>query len=277
METESPIGIRRPFHRIWRMPTARSGGAADPYQLIQNTYYAGNVSRYFNAFILLTKDLRDLYQYIEPDDQNNDTYSHRLQQLLVRASIEVEANLKAILIANKYESGRSNYDGSMKLDMKDYQLVNGSHRLSSYEVGIADWQGEGIVRQPFKVWSSDPKGTPQWYSAYNAVKHDRVDSFHRATLFNATEAIAGLAVLIAAQFYRFDPTPSPPVLGLGIQNSEGPLARMEFIAGAYFQVRFPTDWEENENYDFNFQEWDELVAMGDPFADYKYPAPPKRR
>jgi len=58
--------------------------------------YATDPRHYVRAFQLLQQDVLDLFSYVEPSDKNLQTYSHRIQQLLMRACVEVEANLTAI-------------------------------------------------------------------------------------------------------------------------------------------------------------------------------------
>ena len=63
--------------------------------------FARDPQHYVGAFLLLQRDLLSLFDYIEPADANLGTYSHRIQQLLMRACVEVEANLTAVLVENR--------------------------------------------------------------------------------------------------------------------------------------------------------------------------------
>jgi hypothetical protein len=55
--------------------------------------------------------------------------------------------------------------------------------------------------EPFKGWSAaGSTKTLPWYDAYNAVKHDRQNEFHRGTLLHTIEAVCGCAVMTFAQF-----------------------------------------------------------------------------
>ena len=58
--------------------------------------------QYIRAFLLIQKDLLELFDYVEPADQNLDCYSYRIHELHMRACIEVEAHCKAILSENNY-------------------------------------------------------------------------------------------------------------------------------------------------------------------------------
>lgn len=50
--------------------------------------------------------------------------------------------------------------------------------------------------QPFKNWSPNPAyNSPDWWSPYNRVKHERLENFRDANLKNVANALAGLYIL----------------------------------------------------------------------------------
>ena len=65
--------------------------------------FAESPEHYVRAFLLLQKDLHDLFDYVEPADTNLQCFSYRIHALLLRACVEVEANCKAILKENGYK------------------------------------------------------------------------------------------------------------------------------------------------------------------------------
>lgn len=50
------------------------------------------------------------------------------------------------------------------------------------------------VLQPYKGWVTGP---PEWWSAYNSLKHDRLNNYEVATYTNAALALAGLHQLMS--------------------------------------------------------------------------------
>jgi hypothetical protein len=245
------MSITRPFRR-----TARPRAPDNKYflhRLVHHPKFAINPGHYVRAFGIIQQDFQKLIEYIEPADENEKAFSFRIHELLVRTSIEVEANLKAILLENGYAKQRD-------LKMKDdYLKVERSHRLSAFRVQMPFWRGVKSERTPFSAWAN---GQPlPWYQDYNAVKHDRNREFPKATFASLVDAISGLAVVLSAQFVRqsFIPTDR---MSWAIET--------EFVPaiGDFFQVRFPTDWPQNEWYELG----DELALMGevDPFANYPY-------
>src|SRR4051812_47126309 len=93
--------------------------------------WAEEPSAFTRAFALLQEDLLTLFEYVEPADQNRDTYSLRTYELLLRTCTEVETNFKAIFEANGYKRRR--------VDMKDYWKIGRSHFLYDYDVRVHDW------------------------------------------------------------------------------------------------------------------------------------------
>jgi len=53
----------------------------------------------------------------------------------------------------------------------------------------------GLTLKPWDNWSN-PKGVPDWWTAYNKVKPHRHSDFHQGNLQNALNAVAGLFVMV---------------------------------------------------------------------------------
>lgn len=226
-------GIKWPYKRTCRQ-FIDGGYGTSAY--LSHKDFAQNPEQYIRPFLLIQKDLQLLFDYIEPSDRNLDCFSYRILELLIRTCIEVEANCKAILVENGYAK-------SARLTMKDYKKIDVSHRLSSYEIGLPVWSGTKKIRHPFKNWSNGD--SLNWYSAYNATKHDRYKEFARASLDHLIDAVCGLVALLSAQFWTEDLVAREIVLA-----AEGSPDGMDTAIGEYFRVRFPTDWPEFERYDF---------------------------
>ncbi len=88
---------------------------------ITHPKFAQSSDQYVCSFVLLLRDLQELFDYVEPSDTNLKCYSYRIYELLVRACIEVEANCKAILLENGYKKEDD-------LNMNDYKKVEKTHR-----------------------------------------------------------------------------------------------------------------------------------------------------
>lgn len=246
------MSILKPFRRTCRQfsdgaysNTGRTGYVCHPK-------FASSPEHYIRAFLLIQKDLIELFDYIEPSFKNLDCYSYRVHEILMRVCIEVEANCKAILAENAYRRlGDWN--------MRDYKKLNATHHLASYQISFPLWHGDLSVRRPFSEWQSGT--TLAWHDAYNATKHDRYKEFERANFRHLTDAVAGLVALLASQFHTFDFSKTDYLLAWG--PSDG----FEVALGNYFLVKFPDDWTAHEKYEFD---WSTLSSDADPFQNLQF-------
>jgi len=226
--------------------------------------YATDPRHYVRAFLLIQQDLHELFSYVEPSEANLGTYSHRIQQLLMRTCIEIEANFTAILLDNGYAKAVS----GTNLNMGDYKLIDLSHRISAYHVRIPGWKGACDTRQPFASWSINQPLT--WYRAYNISKHNRHENFQLATFDALIDAFCGLNILLSAQFMDEEYSPGSKSIAPegGCYTYEG-VDGMEPSIGSMLRIRFPIDWPAEERYDFT---WSSLSSQEDPFGNFDYAA-----
>jgi len=220
------MSINRPYRRTCRqfVNGSYTEGGRSGYILHPN--YAQSPEHYIRAFLIILKDLQELFDYIEPADKNLTCYSYRILALLLRACVEIEANCKAILKENGFSK-------SGDWNMNDYKKLEKTHFLSSYKVKVPNWNGDSETRSPFLAWS---KGDPlPWYQAYNNTKHDRHSAFEEATFEHLINACCGLLVLLSAQFETNDFSPGDALLSVG-----GPRDGMESGIGGFFRVKFPS-------------------------------------
>lgn len=215
--------------------------------------FAQSPDLYVRAFKVILKDLRELFDYVEPSAINLQCYSYRIHALLLRACVEVEANCKAILKENGYKK-------SGRWDINDYKKINTTHCLSSYEVKVPYWNGTGDIRSPFSGWSDG--GSLAWYKAYNETKHDRHAEFEKATFEHLLDACCGVQVLLSAQFYTNDFSPGDTLFAL-----EGPADGTESGIDGFFRVKYANDFPLDMRYDFD---WVKLKHDPDPFQEYDY-------
>lgn len=245
--------VNRPYRGTCRQFTDGSYTEGGRWEYMVHPKFAQSPEHYVRAFLLLLKDLQELFDYVEPADKNLSCYSYRIHALLLRACVEVEANCKAILKENGYTK-------SGDMNMGDYKKINTTHRLSSYQVKMPNWNGVNDLRSPFLAWAN---ATPlPWYQAYNTTKHDRYASFEEATFEHLIDASCGVLVLLSAQFETNDFSPGDTLLAFSGRSD-----RMEVGIGGYFTVKFPDDWPDEMRYEFD---WQKLKNEGDPFQTIDY-------
>ena len=205
--------LNKPYYRITR--PNKSGRWVNH---IENTYILDN--RYVDdrfspirVFHILASDLLKAFEFIEPCDDNRETYSHRIYELLLRASTEFESNCKAILDANGYTK-------SGNLNIIDYHKINRASRLSEYELYFNIWKPKPLLLKPFLEWNHPVFNPLSWYQDYNQVKHNRDKKFRLANVNNLMNAIAGLFIIIYSQFNMFSFSPFQ-VIGFHYRDENG--------------------------------------------------------
>lgn len=254
------MSVNRPYRRTCRQFVDGSYSEGGRSEYILHPKYAQSSSQYVRAFMLLLKDLRELFDYVEPADNNLSCYSYRIHSLLLRACVEVEANCKAIFRENGYIQKKNRRGDDIDWNMKDYRKINTTHRLSSYKISVPYWSGSNNLRIPFSGWL---QGSPlPWYEAYNATKHDRFAEFKEATFNHLIDACCGVLVILSAQFETNDFSPRDTLLSI-----EGSNDGKESGIGEFFRVSFPTDWPMDMRYDFD---WQALKDESDPFQAIDY-------
>lgn len=172
----------RALTRIWRP------GLYFKYELemIQRRPNANAVA----AFELIERDLRTLFQYVEPSAGNLSCFSMRLYEVLLRACTEVESLFRLAL--GELDLGKDE-------TMIRYSDFEGPMKLSEYVISIPGCDIPSF--RPFESFSAKErsKRSPSWYRSYNSVKHNRYDAFSDASLANALRAAGGLYALLYAQ------------------------------------------------------------------------------
>lgn len=141
---------------------------------------------------LIIRDLYELFNYVEPSDDNLGIYSHRIYELFLRTSTEFESNCKAILHANGYSKPIDN------MNIRDFFKIAPVARLYEYRVVFDRWNSD-YEFIPFMDWNTDCYTPLSWYKSYNEVKHNRYDKFQNANLYNLMNAVAGLLCILHVQ------------------------------------------------------------------------------
>lgn len=244
--------VTRPYFRTCRQLADGSYRGNGHGRYVSDHRFAISGPQYVRAFLLIQKDLLEIFDYVEPSDQNLNCYSYRIHELHMRACIEVEAHCKAILTENQYVNPNKAPEW---WNIRDYWKLNSTHRLSSYEIRMPLWHGSTNILKPFDAWNAGP--ILPWYLAYNDAKHDRHNNFPKSNFEALIGAVSGLTALLSAQFNTFDFQPS--VLGT---EYGAPDEGFETAIGGYFHVKFPNDWPADDRYSFD---WETLRTEPNPF------------
>lgn len=141
---------------------------------------------HLDLYLTLEDDLKTLARYIDFDTWNDKVFSNELARILLIASSEVDVVLK--LLCKRLDSTKSfnninDYKKEIKKSLKHF--INEKVYSSRY------W----LELEPFINWSSW-RTNPDWWLAYNKVKHNRDVNYMKANLKNALNSVAWLLIVL---------------------------------------------------------------------------------
>jgi len=142
---------------------------------------------HWDYYYSLEDDLISVSRYVELSEENFETHSIHFVRLLLAAASEVDVVAKKLcgqILA-----------GSSARNINEYcaMIVPAFAAIPTVVFGVSATK---IRIQPWQAWGNIPAANPDWWRAYNDVKHERHKYFRKANLLNAMSAIAGLYCLI---------------------------------------------------------------------------------
>ncbi|WP_248858992.1 hypothetical protein [Lelliottia sp. AC1] len=162
--------------------------------LFYRQYLEPEMSEEVRAYENIINSLEDIFQTIEPENGNLNTYGNKIRELIIIACTEVEYLLKMILTSSGVKPKRRNYT------TEDYIWCLSALKLNWYCVSFNNYLGFNQLK-PFKGWSNTaPTASLPWYDTYNKVKHDRGNTKSKATLEVLINSIAAIHILLEAQY-----------------------------------------------------------------------------
>lgn len=222
---------------------------------IEDNRYSSNYDNQIRMVFLLEKQLIEIFDYVEPNKDNENNYSLKIYQLFLSVCTEFENMCKLILLDNNYNKNENN------LNIHDYLKVIKVMKLDLYECSSPITKG--IKIKPFSGWRNSK--SLKWYRAYNHSKHNREKYFKEANLKNLINALAALRIVLYAQY--------------GNSSTSNGFIKNTFRAkidddydyiyenNSIFIIIKPADDKYKENYCFN---WDSIKNDGLDFEKYDF-------
>ena len=141
---------------------------------------------HWNYLLALERDVERLSRYVEFDPRNYGCFSLEIARILMAAGAETDVICRQMCVAIS--------PGSRPLNIRQYrdEIRKVWPDLPNYKVTIDRF---GLTLRPWDEWNNND-GIPIWWTAYNKIKHRRDSEYHRASLHNALNAIAGLFVMV---------------------------------------------------------------------------------
>jgi hypothetical protein len=146
---------------------------------------------HWNYFLALERDLEVVSRYVEFSPANEATFSIELARLLFAAASEVDVLAKLVCAQIAPREKPATIDAYKPI------LLGELPSLPTTTVRIPRY---GLSFDPWTNWSG--KTNPDWWQAYNKVKHKRDAHFDLATLKNAWNSLGALLIICVHYYSR---------------------------------------------------------------------------
>ena len=153
---------------------------------------------HWEYFLTLEKDFLKIERFVAFDLGDNILYSDKLCADYGNSLCFSDEFVK------QYQSVCSEIDVILKVICKEINSKSKADRMDDYTPEILNiWPNiikqkvsvKDIELQPFINWSNTPYHSPEWWSSYNHVKHNRNSSYKEANLKNVLNSFAALYIL----------------------------------------------------------------------------------
>jgi hypothetical protein len=151
----------------------------------------GSLLPHWNYFLALEKDVEVLSRYVEFSQENFACYSIEITRILFSAASEVDVVAKQLCQKIDSNSSASNIHQYRDEIKRSYSA------FSNFKVTMPRF---GLELTPWVNWN-EQDGVPDWWTAYNKVKHHRDTDFHKGNLQNCLNAVGGLFIIVL-YFYK---------------------------------------------------------------------------
>lgn len=142
---------------------------------------------HWRYFLALEADFANAARYVDFHRENFRTFSIEFMRIILAAASQSDLLMQKICATYSPLPERPNiFDYRQRLTTKFPRLVQVRIWLPRYEIWVMPWA----------QWGLTPPETPDWWNAYNAVKHRPESSLTSANLLNCIGAMAGLFSLV---------------------------------------------------------------------------------
>lgn len=147
---------------------------------------AATSMRFWHYFLTLERDFAATAAFVEPHPSNYAAFSDRYAGLILLIGSEVDVVAKQL-------TKQINPEGRSK-NIEDYrqELSKRYPKLHNLQVSVPRY---GLQSQPWASWGGASPSPPDWWKAYNGVKHDRIAHLRCASQKNALDGLCGLFLL----------------------------------------------------------------------------------
>lgn len=152
---------------------------------------------YWQTYLNLERELLGLADTIYINDEQQEVYSMRVADLLIRTVIEIEALVKELYLNN---GGAVVPDEEMYFDTVCMAFLDGLWNLDKKVVQVVSpsiYFEKDENKQFCPLHKASKRGTSSadWNKAYQAVKHNRMKELSKGSIKNLIHGLAALYVL----------------------------------------------------------------------------------
>lgn len=147
-----------------------------------------NNNQFWSHYLSLENSLKEISEYISIHKNNYKSYSFKNMQLYFAVCTDIDSIFKHIRGNLSLQPTRQPNMGHHKEMLSKYFPI-----ISDSKVFL-DISNEKLTLQPFEPLSKKGEAF-EWWSAYNDVKHQRPENFHKANIENLLNAFAALHIL----------------------------------------------------------------------------------
>jgi hypothetical protein len=144
------------------------------------------IESHWNYLLAIEGDLERLSRFIEFDRHNFECFSVEITRILLTSGAEVDVVCKQI--CKKLNSASSANNISHYRD----EICAAYPHIPDFEVLLPRY---GLTLTPWINWNMS-NNPPEWWSAYNKIKHHRDAEYNQANLKNGLNAVCGLFVMV---------------------------------------------------------------------------------
>lgn len=152
---------------------------------------------YWQVYMNLEQEFLNLADVIYINDDQQNVYSMRIADLLIRTVIEIEALAKELYLIN---GGPLVSDDEMYFDTVCLAYLDSKWNLDKKIVQVVSpsiyfEKEESIILTPLHKASKRGTSSSDWNKAYQAVKHNRVKELSKGNIKSLLHGLAALYVL----------------------------------------------------------------------------------
>jgi len=152
---------------------------------------------YWQVYLNLERDFLSLADTIHINDAQQEVYSMRIADMLIRTVIEIEALAKDLYLSN---GGEVMDDKNMYFDRVCMKHLNNLWKLDQKIVLVTSpaiyfEKEENTILKPLHKANKQGDRSADWNKAYQAVKHNRVKELSKGSIKHLLHGLAALYVL----------------------------------------------------------------------------------